>query len=338
MTSANVGEAEKFNRILSNKIPDVLQELYGQSYPTQDGDYLLGDVSGKPGKSLKLTYSGQYKGRWKDWAVEGAEDRAKDMLDLIAHAKGFSGERAISDAMRWARDRFLVESEEVSTAAPPPPRNPSPTNTQAPETREPARRLWESGESIAGTLGETYLRSRGLIREDGNTLIPDNARFHPGIHAPKKSEVSGEIPAILLRAEMPDGSFGGIQRVYLQADGQAKHAHLKACSLGTSPGAVAKIANDPGRVHVAEGFEDAATMYLAEGGSSWVAFGSNRIPTIELTVNSREVVICLDRDDASFSNCRKLLARLHAAGNDASVKVPEVAKDFNDILQGKAAA
>ena len=114
------------------------------------GNYwLVGDVRNAKGKSLWVRLRGprDLVGRWRDEAEEGAYG---DLLDLIR----MNGEHAtIGDAMAEA-ERFLGTPQRQHAVS-------APVRSEY-DSVDAARRLFARGVSIAGTLGEVYLRSRAL--------------------------------------------------------------------------------------------------------------------------------------------------------------------------------
>ncbi len=79
---------------------------------------------------------------------------------------------------------------------------------------EAALAIWRASQDIAGSLGETYLRSRGLALSPLSSL-----RFHPGL----KHASGGVWPAMVaLVAHGETGEAVAVHRTFLARDGHGK--------------------------------------------------------------------------------------------------------------------
>lgn len=112
--------------------------------------WTVGDVANTPGRSLFVRLYGPDTGRgaagkWTD----AATGEHGDLLDLIARARGLDRMR---DVLEEAR-RFLSL---------PTPQRREPRAPVAAGSPDAARRLFNAGQPIKGTLAETYLRARGI--------------------------------------------------------------------------------------------------------------------------------------------------------------------------------
>lgn len=124
-----------------------------------------------------------------------------------------------------------------------------------------ARRIWNEGWPLSGTVAEVYLLSRGIVF-DGD--FPDALRFHPSI----SHEISRTHYAALIAAVTDlDGQFVGIDRTYLAPTGrcQAEVSYGRAKrTLGEWFGAYIHLSEPVGKkLVIAESIETALTLQRA---------------------------------------------------------------------------
>ena len=87
---------------------------------------------------------------------------------------------------------------------------------------EAAQRLFAMSKPIAGTLAERYLAGRGIALAPGERAL----RFHPGCYY--RDLATGEtltLPALIAAVTDLDGRITGLQRTWLDPDGDGK-AHV----------------------------------------------------------------------------------------------------------------
>lgn len=66
---------------------------------TEGRFFIIGDVTGKPGTSLKVNLDGQHVGYWKDFA--GAAEDKGSLLDLWMRARNIPFKQAFDEACKW---------------------------------------------------------------------------------------------------------------------------------------------------------------------------------------------------------------------------------------------
>jgi hypothetical protein len=163
-----------------------------------------------------------------------------------------------------------------------PPKDPAPGNGNGTEA---ARRIWDQGLPVAGTLAERYLASRYLGAD-----LPD-IRFHPKCPFGAKPDTVF-APALLIAAR-DNAGLCGIQRIMLAADGTAG---VKV-TLGTrGRGAWRPLQRDPAILALAEGFVTAAAYTSLTGVTCWASFGARRLPLVELPKTMGKLIIAEDND------------------------------------------
>lgn len=149
---------------------------------------------------------------------------------------------------------------------------------------ELARYLWSKSLPLAGSLAEVYLRSR-------KCFIPsDNLRFLPA---------RGDHPAAMI-ARFGAGELTGVHLTKLRVDGLAKAGtENDKIIVGPCVGQPIVLLDNEEReeLNVAEGIEDAASLALVTGWSSWAAGTANRIaPVITSVPMSLRIFLASDLD------------------------------------------
>lgn len=139
--------------------------------------------------------------------------------------------------------------------------------------RKVAYRIWKSARPLAGTLGETYLRSRGIDFELGFPSL----RFAPTLPFSLKGvprEAWPLHPALIAAVVGPDLKFKAIWRIYLDDDGSklrvVERGYGDSAKLGLAPtegGGVlfrarGRTSSDPlGSADAGEGLESSLGVY-----------------------------------------------------------------------------
>jgi hypothetical protein len=105
-----------------------------------------------------------------------------------------------------------------------------------------ARAVWAESSPIAGTLAETYLRSRAIDCVFPSTLSCHSHCFH--------GPTATQHPALIALVE---GSKGfAVHRTYLRSDGTGKAAAAPAkAMLGSTQGGAVRLCERPGSLVVA---------------------------------------------------------------------------------------
>lgn len=154
----------------------------------------------------------------------------------------------------------------------------------AKDKAELARYLWSKSLPLAGSLAEIYLRSRQCFIECGNL------RFLPA---------RGEHHAAMI-ARFGTGDLTGVHLTKLRVDGLAKAGtDNDKIIIGPSVGQPIILLDNEDReeLAVAEGIEDAASIAIATGWSSWAAGTANRIaPVIASVPQALKIFLAVDLD------------------------------------------
>lgn len=291
-------------------------------------------------------------GLWKDF---GADDGG-DIVDLVAEIK-FAGRSrdARGKAIGWLRHRLGFAS-----ASPQEYRRVKAEASRAQREREAAEaelkarkarrgfELWLAGKPLGGTLGEVYLRARGLEpREIPN--LSSTFRFSPRVDY-WKGDVSFCGPAILGRYRRGNGDYAAIHATWLRADGMDKAdlspaklslGEYRGCFLPVSKGKTGLEVWDgapPGPVIVTEGPEDAWTeAYAAPDMRVWAAGSLSNIGNLPDFANVSAWLVVQQNDWQSPAAVRAFARAIETLRATRETPVEAIGvgrgKDPNDQLR-----
>ena len=194
-----------------------------------------------------------------------------------------------------------------------------------------ARALWESASSIAGTVGESYLRGRSITLPLPRTLRYVRDCWHPN---------AKRFPSVVGYIEGADGY--AVHRTYIKADGSGKaDVTPTKAMLGPAMGGAVRLSDGPGRLVVAEGIETALSlMSRIVGGphSVWAALSAGGMKRLTLPDCLGQLLVAPDGDDVGIAAANFLAERADTLGWKVSLLTPPHGYDWNDVLTGKAVA
>jgi len=333
-------------RDLSAQLADRVEAVcrhYLSNGRRSSGYWIVGDTNNTKGRSLFVRLNGPSqgkgaRGRWQD----AASGEHGDLLDLIAAREGHG---TLKDTLAEAR-RFLGKPEQ--------PQGNGYAREQhhkaKAETSFIARRIWSEGLPLAGTVAESYLRSRTL-----EPPYPADLRFHP--HLEYRDYTTGEItthPALLAAVRDVSGTLRGIQRTWLAPEGGKARLGDPRRSLGHLHGngvwlrhGGALCCDDPddhsGILLIGEGVETVLSLRdvisatapdagLAPCVELVAALSASHLAAIILSSRVHHLLIARDNDPAGIRAARTLAARAEALGISVMILRP-VLKDFNADLR-----
>lgn len=90
------------SKMLAGRVETVTEMLLPRG-KRLNGHWVVGDVSGSPGESLKINLHGRHVGRWQDWA----SDEKGDLIDLWSKVRGV----ALPEAYRQARAHLGIPED-----------------------------------------------------------------------------------------------------------------------------------------------------------------------------------------------------------------------------------
>lgn len=276
---------------------------------------IRGDAPRKNG-SCVIALKGPHAGDWYDH--DGGSGGGP--LSTLENATGLSG-----------RELFAHAAEEVGWASAAPARREPPPSSKEKDSQREIAIILSRASSIAGTLAETYLRSRGLAVPQCDDLL-----FHPDL---AHWETKAGWPALIGVVRDCKNEVVGLHRIYLRPDGatKAEITHPKKM-LGKVSGGAARLAaiRDDGRLGLCEGIETGlAVMTAAPDLPVWATLSTSHLEQVVLPPEAREVIILADNDSsgAGLRAAETIARKLKAEGRKAAIcQPPRADTDFNDLL------
>jgi phage/plasmid primase-like uncharacterized protein len=191
---------------------------------------------------------------------------------------------------------------------------------------EAALAIWRASQDIAGSLGEAYLRSRGLA------LSPPSAlRFHSAL----KHASGGVWPAMVaLVAHGETGEALAVHRTFLARDGEGKApVDPPKMMLGPCRGGVVRL-GEPGDVlMLGEGIETCLAVMQATGKPAWAALSTSGLRSLDLPRAIAKVIVLADGDEPGEAAAQACARRWQREGRSVRIARPPSGMDFNDLLK-----
>ena len=300
----------------------------------RQGDYWkVGGVEGHSGESMWVLLTGPKRGAWKDTATgEGG--------DLVHLIRAIQQLPSIGDALPEA-SAFLGGTNVVAI----PPRSPrmrtgsgsGDVSGHVQERRAKAAATWEkcrplrSGEQSPGAF---YLLRRKISVEAASPL-----RWSPELTTLNDAGDFVKVPAVVARIETADGSFRGVQRIFLTGAGDKADlgkGGAKKAQGDLADGGVWFGNRQASRVVMTEGVEDALAAITAlppdalENLALVASTGAGRLHRVTLPPTAAEVVVLQDPGQTGDETFETLKAQCEAAG--LQVRAIRQAMDVNDAL------
>ena len=293
----------------------------------REGRYwLVGDVHNSRGRSMFVRLHDSPKGPAGKW-TDAATGEHGDLLDIIRETLGLRDFRDVAEEAR----RFLKLPRPEPQVVPKTDRQPVATGSQ-----EAARRLLAISGPIDGTIVETYLRRRGIIRvHHGGSL-----RFHPRCYYRPDEHLPTETwPAMIACVTDLDGKITGVHRTWLDPDG-FDHIRLGKAPIDTPRRAMGDLLGNAVRF----GAADDDVLVAGEGIETMLslrcvlptlpmaaALSANHLAAMALSPSLRRLYIARDADAAGDTVQAVLLQRAETAGIEAIPLSPRLG-DFNEDL------
>ena len=174
----------------------------------------------------------------------------------------------------------------------------------------------EASRPAFGTPAEEHLRCRGIIIEP-----PGCIRYHAGKNA------------LVALVQAPDGTFSGIQRIYLTTDcrGTWKQGRF---SLGLVKGGAVRLTPTAESLQLCESVEDGLALLQMTGKPTWAVPGAGFMESFEPPEGVKQVVLAPDHDKAGIKIIPKAASRLIRFGCKVEVMLPPIAgSDWSDIIE-----
>lgn len=318
------GSASELARRLGDHAEAVCREYLSNGHRSGN-HWIVGDVRNTRGRSMHVRLRSNAKGPAGKW-VDEATSEFGDLLDVIRESCGLIEFRDVADEAR----RFLAMPR-PSAQDPGAERQPA----AARGSPDAARRLFAMSQPIAGTLAERYLACRGILLAARERAL----RFHPGCYY--RDLVTGEmqtLPALIAAVTSLDGRITGLQRTWLDPNGNGKAPVADPRrSLGNLLGNAIWLGLERGVpipvVAAGEGFETMASLRTVMPALPVAAATSaNHLAGLTFPPGCRRLYIAADADAAGRHGITRLSQRAGEAGILAIVLRPQLG-DFNDDLR-----
>lgn len=290
------------------------------------GNYwIVGDTANSKGKSLYVHLTGPRAGRWSDAATA----EYGDLLDLVRETCGLIDFRDVADEAR----RFLNEPRVSPVSS----RRDDALDGHTAErpAAERARRLFRMTQPLSGTLADSYLRQRGILRASFHPSL----RFHPSCYY--RDLVSGRTssyPALIAAVTDQAGAITGVHRTWLDPDGDGKaRVDDPRRALGGLLGNAVRFGfpvDGPVPVMTAgEGLESMLSLSHVMPGMPMVsALTANHLAAFLPPAGCFRLYVAADADAAGRHGIEGLSRRAQALGILPLVLTPELG-DFNEDLR-----
>ncbi|ATE66794.1 DUF7146 domain-containing protein [Rhizorhabdus dicambivorans] len=292
----------------------------------REGRYwMVGDVTGTPGRSLYVRLFETERGAIGNW-VDAATGEHGDLIDLIRlnQRHGRLAE-TIDEAERFLSLPPSADDEQRNRSPGPPARAGSPTA---------ARKLFAASKPLKGTLAARYLQDRGITQL---TDLPA-LRFHPRcFYRPNDDDVPGTLgafPALIAAVTDLDGTQTGTHRTWLDPAGSNKaNVASPRRAMGNILGNAIRFGQCEDMIVAGEGIETMLSLREALPILPLVAAtSSSHLAAIQFPPTIRRLYVARDRDAAGDAAFAILAERAQAVGIELLPFMP-VLGDFNDDLR-----
>jgi hypothetical protein len=174
-----------------------------------------------------------------------------------------------------------------------------------------ARKIWEETRPALHTDAQRYLLARGI------TIPPPPCiRYYEGMNA------------LVAGLQRQDGSFGGIQRIFLsEAEGTVRYTAKR--SLGPIKGGAVRLTPVAGTIQLCESIEDGLALLQMTGRPTWAVPGVSFMATFELPREVHEVILAPDHDKAGLEAIEKARSYSHVTFRQL---LPPEGRDWCDLL------
>jgi Toprim domain len=262
---------------------------------------------------------GEGAGKWSD----AATGEHGDLLDLIALNLKLS---TLGSTLEEARLFLGLPHPSLDHR----------TQFRARNSLELAQRMFASARPIAGTIGEVYLRRRGIPTARDLSAL----RFHPTCYyrahetAPREKR-----PALLAAVTDLEGRITGVQRTWLDPLGGGK-ARIPAPrrALGHLLGNGVRFGAATNVLVAGEGIETVLSLKTVMPTIPMVAaLSTSHLAALILPVTLQRLYIACDADAAGWCAFERLANRARVQAIDVRPLRPDLA-DFNDDLRVLGAA
>jgi hypothetical protein len=243
------------------------------------------------------------KNVWHDYeAGEGG-----GVLDLICRECGGSHREArdwLHDELGLGGNGRTSRRREGSTSS---------HDEKKSDRRAEALALWEASGPALHTPAEAYLQCRGIVIEPLGCI-----RYHAGKNA------------LVALVQDTDGTFSGVQRIYLAADSRGTRKTGRF-SLGPVKGGAVRLTPTAESIQLCESVEDGLALLQMTGKPTWAVPGAGFMESFEPPPEVREIVLAPDHDKAGLEAIEKARVKPRGAARIRRL-LPPPGKDWCDVL------
>jgi phage/plasmid primase-like uncharacterized protein len=267
----------------------------------------LGNIEGDAGGSLWICLS---TGRWKDHSTGQG---GGDVISLFAEREKLSQLDALFAIRTQINHLPLAQIQ---------PRR------KAQDHSKLARQVWNKSNQINLTVGDSYLRSRGI------ESIPATLRFQPiSYNSVKKQSYPAVIAAVV---KWPSSTVSAVQRTFL-VGGKKLDGEAARLTLGPIKGGAVRLGPLTKTLALAEGVETALSYQQLTGVTTWATLGAGNFMNLVLPEAVEELLIAADNDARGLTQA--YAAAAHWLSNGINVRVdapPASGTDWNDFLRRRS--
>jgi hypothetical protein len=199
-----------------------------------------------------------------------------------------------------------------------------------------ARRIWEDGRAIRGTLSERHCNLRCISRDLPG---PDVGRHSSATPVTAYNDTRYTRPALLFALQDGAGAFTAVEITYLAANGErANTLKLSRKTVGPVPPNTA-VRLDPAapEMLVAEGVFTSLSATERFALPGWALTSTRNLRTWSAPEGVRSVLIAADRGKDGEASAEVLAERLRAQDVRVRIELPPPAYgDWNDWGQARA--
>ena len=196
---------------------------------------------------------------------------------------------------------------------------------------ERAAAIWDGASPIEqDTPAAKYLK----LRRISHVMRSPALRWRADVPHPS----GGRRIALIAAITGADGTFAGIQRVFLKPDGSKADIEPVKASLGVIAGGACRLQPASLELVIGEGIESSAAAGAILGVPAWSAISAgNMARSLMLPASIRSVVIAADNDPAGLRAAEAAWRRWRAEGRSVRIVKPNQKDgDFNDLQRDAA--
>lgn len=194
-----------------------------------------------------------------------------------------------------------------------------------------AQMLYVEAMPLEGTLGEHYLRRRGI-----RASLPASLRFHPNCyHSPSAKRFPAIVGAV---THLSGSGMPSVHRTFLNIDGTGKIEHeTNKMMLGGTKGGCVRLSDGSGPLVASEGIETGLSLLsglLSVSDATVVAtLSTSGMRSLTLPRELGKLIIAPDGDEPGREAAVALGMRASAMGWDVELLPCPAGCDFNNLLQ-----